>query len=408
MDVYVARQPILDADQQIYAYELLFRSGLHNAFDGSDGNLATSQLIQNTFVNIGFDTLTQGFPAFINFTQKLIQEGTATLLPMEKVVIEVLETVQATDEVCLQLKKLKEKGFTIALDDVVSLEDNELLIEYADIIKVDFLLTDSAQRMELAENLLARGLILLAEKVESLADFEEAKALGYTLFQGYFFSQPVVVSGRAIGTNELQIFELLKEVHASPVNYTKLESVIKHDVALSYALMRVVNSVIMRRSTPVDSIGRALVILGESELRKWVSLVAMAKLSGDKSSFLLINSLTRGRFLELMAPSLKGSEQCADDLFLVGVFSLIDALSGRPIASVLGELPIKEEIKNTLLGKSTPYGSMLRLTLAYEKADWATVAMICEQHTIDQTIVPKLFVQAVDWVNESIKNVLDS
>ena len=403
MDVYVARQPILNAKQDIYAYELLFRSGLRNAFDGVDSNAATSQVVQNALVNIGFNTLTNGLPAFINFTQDLLLQGMPTLLPKENVVIEVLEDIPPTDEIIDCLKSLREQGYTIALDDFVATGKHDRFVPYADIIKVDFLESTHLERKSLAEKLSRSGVTLLAEKVETLAEFEEAKELGYTLFQGYFFNQPVIISGKSLETAEITILDVLRQIHQNPMDYAKIETSIKRDVSLSYNLLRMVNSAALRRAKPIDSIGHALVMLGETEIRKWMSLVVMAKIGRSRPGILLNQSLVRGRFLELLSPKL-GLREEHNEMFLLGMFSLIDALMARPLKDIIQEIPLAEEIKNALVGKSSRYGSAYRLVMAYEKADWNTVVQISEHHHLKDTLLPELYLEATQWANESAEN----
>lgn len=242
MDIYIARQPIFDKNQRVVSYEMLFRSNKHNFYNSVDGNEATCNVISNTFLTIGIDKLTGGKKVFINFTEELLLNETPAMLPKEYLVIEILETVNPTKEVIKICKKLKELGYTIALDDFVFKPKFQALIQVADIIKIDFLETVGLERKKIVDKLSNFNIKFLAEKVESIEDFRDAVSYGYTYFQGYFFSKPEIISAHDIPINDYSNIKILQMIHNNNFNLKVMEDIIKRDVSISYKLLRLINS----------------------------------------------------------------------------------------------------------------------------------------------------------------------
>lgn len=201
MNAFIARQPIFDCNNNVFGYELLFRNGSQNFYNSLDGNAATLNVISNTFYSLGVDTVTNGKKAFINFTEELLKREIATLLPPELVIVEILENIEPTDEIISVCKKLKDKGYTLALDDFVFDTKYNKLIELADIIKVDFTITKGYERRNIISKINSNKIKFLAEKVENIDEFREAQSYGYSYFQGYYFSKPVILSGKDMYKN---------------------------------------------------------------------------------------------------------------------------------------------------------------------------------------------------------------
>ena len=373
MDVFVARQPIFDQKQNVFAYELLFRSGdTQNFFTGLDGDQATSSVLSNSFHAIGMDNLTNGKLAFVNFTRNLLLLEVPTLFPKDMVAVEILETVEPEEDVVQACKNMKDRGYLIVLDDFILEEKFRPLIELTDVIKVDFMLTKGDERKAIMDKIETNGIRYLAEKVETLEEFQQAVDYGYSYFQGYFFSKPVIVSGREITGNKLNYLRLLKDIHRPGVKTSELEETIKQDVSISYKLLNYINSAFFSLPQKVRSIQHALNLLGPIESKKWLTVIAMAQIASDKPPELVVTSLIRGNFCEMLAKKV-GLEKYSSELFLVGLFSLIDAFFDQPLDEILDNLPIDDEIKKTLLGEETKFRNVLQLIVHHEKGDWTGV-----------------------------------
>lgn len=402
MEIFVARQPIFDRQERVFAYEILFRQGTQNYYEGMDGDQATSDVIANSFLTIGMETLTGGKQAFINFTTNLIKDQTAYLLPSDLVVVEILEDTEPDQDIIVACQKLKEAGYTLALDDFVFEKKFWPLIDLADIIKIDFTLTKGKKRDDIVKKLSSRNIIFLAEKVETREEFDQALKAGYTLFQGYFFSKPVIVVGNNIPPFKLNSFRLLQEINNVDYDFKKMEDIIKADVSLSYNLLKFINSSVFGLRTKINSIRQALVLLGLSEVRKWASLVALQTVAKDKPDELIVNSLVRAGFGEALARKTELSQE-ASNIFFMGMFSLMDAFLDRPLAEVLEELPLTLEIKQALLGKDNRFSPILNLVLAYEKADWENLIKHIQQLGLDESEVSVLYLQSLAMANRSCK-----
>lgn len=403
MNVFVARQPIFDAQKQVYAYELLFRSSVeHNAYDPTlDGDVTTTSLVSRSLLVIGLDTLTSGKPAFINYTRNLLLRQAPTDVPSGQVVVEILETVEPDDDVVQACRDLKDAGYTLALDDFVFDERFRPLIELADIIKIDFRTTLGQDRQRVLGQCRGRSVRFLAEKVETHADFQEACQAGYSLFQGYFFCRPDVVQGRDIPGNKMNYLRILQEINAPDISFDNLEAVIKHDVSLSYKLLRFLNSTFFAFSAQVESIRHALVLLGVREIKKWVNLVALCNMAVDKPRELVVFALVRARFCESLA-GLIGEPGRSADCFLMGLFSLIDGLVDRPLEAVLEGVPLQDDIKHALLGRPNRFNSVFNLVQAYEQGEWPVIESAAGELGFDAQELPRLFLESVQWANVTV------
>lgn len=399
MDVFVARQAIFDRNLNVYGYELLFRSCRSEAFDGADGTLASAQVITNSFCSIGVEKLLAGKRAFINFPRDLLIGEFASVLPSQTVVIEILESVEPDPEVIAACRSLKGRGYLLALDDFIPRECYDPLAALADIIKVDFRTTPEAERRALIRRYGQDGIRMLAEKVESLEESARARDLGYAYFQGYFFARPVIVAGRQIPSLKLNCLRILQEIHRPELEYGQMENLIRRDVSLSYKLLRYINSAAFAWHSRIESIRQALVLLGEQEIRKWVSLVALPDLALDKPSELVVSAILRARFCELLAPW-AGLPDRKADLFLMGMFSLLDAMMDRPLAELLAELHLAGEVRDVLLGKAAPdnrLAAIYALVRAYEGAEWDRLAATAARLNVPKEIIPELYLDAVHW-----------
>ncbi|MHB1397626.1 MAG: EAL and HDOD domain-containing protein [Trichloromonadaceae bacterium] len=401
MEHFLARQPIHDRNGKIYGYELLFRSGLDNFFDYSDADRACSRVIANSFLLFSIEEMAGGARAFLNFTRHVLVHDFGSVLPRDYTVVEVLETVEPDAEVMAACRRLKAQGFVLALDDFIDRPEYAPLLDLVDILKIDFLISDVAARADYAARFLPRGIRLLAEKVETLEDYQMALDLGYHYFQGYYFSRPVIVSRKDIPTAKLPYLRILREVNASDIDFQRLAEAIQGEVATSYKLLRYINSAFFGLRKPVTSIMQALALLGEREFRKWISLLSLAELTTDKPTELLNLSLIRGKFCE-MAGSLFGYGQRSEDLFLMGLFSLLDAILERPLGDVLDSIPMSADTRGALLGEPGTLHTLLQLATAMERGAWNELPALTAELQIAEDQLAPLYVAAVQWTNRTV------
>ena len=399
MQVFVARQPIFDRQQKVHAYELLFRSGIDNYFDHFDEDQASSKVMIDGFLSIGIEKLTGGKKAFINFTRDLLINEYATLFPKQFTVIELLENMEPDEKVIAACRKLKKLGYLLALDDFIHEEKLDPLVALADIIKIDFLQIKGDQRRACAQKFGSQGTRILAKKVETAEEFNQAMEMGYTDFQGYFFSKPVIISGKAIPGFKLNYLRILQEISHLELDMRRIEAIIKQEVSISYKLLKYINSALFGFRRRIESIGQVLALLGETNVRKWVSLIALSGMGEDKPMELVINSLVRARFCELAAPKI-GLRDRSQDLFLLGMFSMIDAIIDRPMPEILAELPISADIKGALLGGSSRFRDVHEAMFAYERGNWETFSESASKLRLDETAVPDLYQESVEWANQ--------
>src|SRR5581483_3232071 len=372
VDVFVARQPIFDQRNEVYGYELLYRSGLKPVFDGLDPDRASLQVIGNTLSILGLDTLTQGKRAFINFTHDILVNDYAMLLPPASVVVEILEDVAPTEEVIDACKRLRRLNYVLALDDVVLGDVVNPLVDLVHILKVDFQLCGPAERQRIAHLCRERNVRLLAEKVETAEAFETARAQGYEYFQGFYFSRPKILEHATLHASKLTMLRLLQEVSQPELDFDRIEQIMKLEVSLPYKLLRFMNSALLGLGQTITSLKHALLMLGQSGVRKWLSVVVLADASDDVPHELIVNSVLRARFCEQVAARSRLRTR-SNDLFLLGLFSMIDALLRRPLPELVAVLPLDEDVKNTLLGHPSELEPVYSLVCAYEQADWPSV-----------------------------------
>ncbi len=400
MQAFLARQPVFDKDQNVYAYELLYRSGLTNNFYGdADGDHATTSVITNGFLSIGMEAITRGKMAFINFTRNLLLREIATVFPKELMGVEILEDVEPDAEIVATCKKLKQADYTLILDDFVLRPEFTPLLEWVDIIKIDFITTDPETRSSVIQQVNSKRIKFLAEKVETRAEFKEAVKMGYTYFQGYFFAKPEIIAGQAIPATKMNFLRLLQQVNQPELDYDKLEKIFKEDVTLTYKMLRYINSPYFGFPNRIRSVRHALTLIGMKEAQKWLSLIAMSSMGPDKSEELVLTSLSRANLSELLAP-LVGLKERSSELFLMGLFSLLDAFLDQPLPDILEQLPISEDIKNALVGRQGLLGEVLKLVIAYEMGDWNQVfACVSKLKSVEDEL-PDLFIKTLERTNQ--------
>ncbi len=394
--LYVARQPILSSNEQVYGYELLFRDGVEDYFRHTDADVASRSTL-DTSILMGLDVLCDGRRAFINCTRETLLKDYVTLLPPEQVVVEVLESVPVDDLVKAACVRLKEAGFTIALDDFVANDPRAELTQYADIIKVDLKGTSAAEQAALVKLYGKSNCRMLAEKVETREEFGLCKQAGFTYFQGYFFRRPELLHAREIPKNQVNYLRLLQAISHEEIVIKEVEDIIKHEASLCYRLLRYLNSAAFAFSSEIHSVRHGLAILGEREVRRWVRLVAALGAGQNKSSDLVLSALVRARYCELLAPKVPHGDS---DLFLVGLFSLMDSILELPMGVVLEGISLDHESRAVLLGQPSILDSIYQLMIAQEAANWTRITELSAQLKLPESQVTESHWQAMLWARE--------
>ncbi|RMG27784.1 MAG: HDOD domain-containing protein [Gammaproteobacteria bacterium] len=396
--VYLARQPIFDRELHVHAYELLFRCPTRRFETPLPESLATLRVLANAFTSFGIERLVGKRRAFVNLGRELLLEEIDFPLPPEHLVIEVLETVGAEPAVLETLRRLKARGHVIALDDFVYDPAHEPLIELADIVKVDVqAVEESALEAEVAR-LRRWPVALLAEKVETREEYARCKALGFEYFQGYFLSRPQMMERRELAPNRLAAIRLLGSVQRPDVESSEVEQIIGQDVGLTYKLMRFINSALFNLPRKVDSIRQAVIYIGLKQLRQWVTLLVLSSID-DKPGILFETAMIRARMCSGLAERMGHPEP--ETFFTVGLFSTLDALLDQPLAEILRELPLSEEIRQALLAHRGPAGEALACTLAWERGDW--VQAQCGD--LDVVAISEAYGEALDWAQASMRAI---
>ncbi|MBT2678909.1 HDOD domain-containing protein [Bacillus sp. ISL-35] len=411
MDIYVARQPIFDLNEKTVAYELLYRSSTVNNYQHTDGDQATTDVIVNSFLNIGVKELSNGKPCFINFTEKLLKLGVPSYFNPLSIVVEILETVELNEEILNICQELKSHGYTIALDDFFVSQWNELtvqLLDYIDIIKIDFRSTSRTDRQEMVRFLKGRDIQFLAEKVETIEEYLEAKEDGFVYFQGFYFSKPVILNSYDIPSYYHSYFQILKEVENPEPDLEKIKNVIEKDISLSYKLLRLINNPVFRPRNQVSSIKQAIILLGLNEIKKWIYVLAIRgadKGAGNSKEREIIElSLKRGKLGELIGRKV-GREVLASKYFLLGMFSLMDSLLHHPMEDLLDDLPLSNELKDALSGEKNDEYAMLEFLKDIEQAFHENLELAFNPTTMTKEELFRLYGEASDWAAKVLTEV---
>jgi len=393
-NVFVGRQPIYNANLGVYGYELLFRSGQQNAAVmgkvTADG--ATSTTIINAFLEIGLEKLVGKRYAFINLTENFLLDENALPFSHEQVVLEVLEDIPLDAAMLTALQRLKSQGFMIALDDYIYNPSHKPVVEMADLIKIDIMQLDQRELIQHVKILKKYPAKLLAEKIETMEEFEFCLKLGFDYFQGYFLSKPKIVKSKSLPTNKLAVLNLLAVLQSPDSETEELEEAISFDVSMSYKILKLINSAFFNLTRKIESIRQAIVIIGRNQLRSWASMMAMASLD-DRPSEVIHIAMVRAKMCELLAEQANLGQ--TETFFTVGLFSALDILMEREIPELIGPLPLSEDVVDALLHRKGVLGEALNCVLAYEESDFDNVAF----KGLESNDIFVANVEAVSWAN---------
>lgn len=398
-NAYIARQPIVDVKHQLFAYELLFRHSAHAQSARIDTDVdAGITVIANTLVNMGTEWLLKGKLAFVNMEVSMLMSSFSTLLPPEKVVIEVLETVEVTPDVLERLAELKDAGYRFALDDFQYLPESEPLLPLASFVKLDVLAHTPAELAEMVRVIRKYPVELIAEKVETPEQFRHCQALGFDFFQGYYFAHPENLAAKIINPVYATVVQLLERVRQE-ADAKELETLFKKDVALTFKLLRYINSAGFGLSCEVQSIRHAVSIIGMQPLYRWLTLLLVTAGGAPTMPTLARTAITRGRLCELIGKAClpKGDQ---DNLFIVGVFSLLPAFLEMPMEQVLERIVIPEKLIDALSDRSGIYGPFLSLTEAVESGNYELLENLAMSLMLTPDQVSQAHLQALAWVEQ--------
>jgi EAL and modified HD-GYP domain-containing signal transduction protein len=405
MEVFVARQPIFDRADRVAGYELLYRSGIRSSrawIPGADRAEMSSRVVVDAFLGIGLHRLTNGRPAFINCTRELLVGGAVELLDPTLVVLELLEDLEPDEEVVAACERLARVGYRIALDDFVYSERWEPLLKLADVIKIDVLAHSPAELAAQVERLRGTPAKLLAEKVETREVHDLCTRLGFELFQGFFYSRPETMARPDLNVRQLEVLRLLKLLRDLDAPDSALENEFRSDVSLSYKLLRMANSAALG-SSGIRSIGHAIRLLGREPLYRWLALLLIsASAKGDGIDAELVQAaLVRARMCEMIAVS-AGRQAVAGSLFLVGLFSLLDALLASSMDEVLSQMALADSVAEALLHREGPLAAVLEVVEAYEAGQWDRVALLAWDAGVSLPALPELYLQSLAWARNRV------
>ena len=362
------------------------------------GNRATGSLLTSSFFTEGLEKISGNKPCFVNFTEELLLENIAESFPIDNIVVEILEDVRPTTEIIAACKKLKDLGYTIALDDFVYHKKFIPLIELANIIKIDFRLTPVDQICQTLEFLSQYEIELLAEKVETHDEFEEARKLGFKYFQGYFFAKPEVVRIKELSTSKLTLLNLLSEINKHVFSAEKMTEIISADVSLSYRLLRYINSAYFYLIKKIDSISHAVTYLGEDEIRRFVTLAVISEISSNKPAELVRLAAVRAKFCEILGQD-SPSKLKSNELFMLGLFSLLHAMLDTPITEVVQKIPISDDIKQALIHQQGPLSVFLEIVIAYERGHSEECFLALETISVPKERIYGIYLSSLEFAD---------
>jgi EAL and modified HD-GYP domain-containing signal transduction protein len=396
LDLFISRQPIFDRQLRVYGYELFFRSGVQSIFGRihPDEALSDSFLSKNRSPDLG--ALTGNKRYFLSVTLDILLQGYVHLLPKELAAVEIPRFLPPSSDVMAACKKLKEAGYLIAVEDAGGAERRESLLALADMVKLQFPGTGGSGERCVAELFASGKVQLIAEKVATPKILDEAREMNFDYFQGDFFRVPTILRGKDIPGLKIHYMDLMTQIHREPFEITRLENIVNQDVSLTYKLLRYINSAFFGLPTKVNSIRHALLLLGARETKKWATLVVITGMTSDQPREVLVQTLVRAKFCELLAGP-AGLFGRGDELFLMGMVSLLDVILGRPMDRVLSSLPVPDDVRKGLSGGESALGDVFSCVLAYESAEWNKLSQVAERLGLMEEEISSTYRKSLEW-----------
>ena len=397
-DIFVARQPIYDKNNKLMGYELLYRGGDTDVAEFSDGKVASSEVILNSFMNIGLDSLVGSAKAFINIPEELVINESFTPMFENQTVLEVLEDIKPTIAVVAGVKRLKEQGYEIALDDFKYTEEYDGLLALADYIKIDIVELSKEEILEQLKYIEKFKLKLVAEKIETQEMYVFCQELGFDYFQGFYFCKPQLVKKKNIPSNKLVVLNILNKLENPDYDLDEVEKILALDAVLTFKLLRYVNSAAFAQRKEIESIRDAIILVGGQTIKKWATLILMTHLAEGKPEALFVTALVRARMCELIADN-RGIN--SEQLFTIGLFSLIDALMDIPMVDLLDELALSTSVKLALLDYEGESGEILKNVVDYEVGAWNDML----EQGVDAKAYFSCYMTAIKWADSTIESL---
>ncbi|GLR11264.1 cyclic diguanylate phosphodiesterase [Chitinimonas prasina] len=398
---FLGRQPIVGRQRELVAYELLFRTSQENSASVEDDVVASAAVMQHAFSGLGLQSVLEDKLGFINLSAPLLCSDVIEILPRERVVLEILETVELTPAVIERCRALKAAGYRLALDDVIRFDEaQKAILPLVEVVKLDVLAMQARETEQLVRALKPYGVKLLAEKVDSTLQRDFCHELGCDLFQGYYFARPTILSGKPVQPSAMLLLKLLSQV-AADADTQDLEDTLKHAPDLTVHLLRLVNSVAFGLPRKISSVRTALTLLGRAQLHRWVQIMVFAQQSSTHTAAdpLVQTAAVRGHLMERLTQTLRpGDELLADRAFMVGMLSLIDALFGKPMEDVLKPLNLEDTVHEALLNRGGWIGYLLRLVEGIELADRnVTLTLLGGLENLSLDTLNRLQIEAMSW-----------
>ncbi|MEE4164637.1 MAG: EAL domain-containing protein [Desulfocapsaceae bacterium] len=398
MEQYIARQPILNVHKKLFGYELLYVGAHDYTLSRVSGDRATSSVLSSTFLTADVTEISSNRPCFINFTQELLEKNIPASFPSSQIVVEILEDVTPTEKVIATCRQLNKAGYRIALDDFVFDRKLHPLLELAHIVKIDVRLTPLDTILKTLKRLSHYNIKLLAEKVETRDEFEKAHRLGFSYFQGYFFSRPERIEITEMSAAKTNLVRLLSELSSKKTTFKKLHDIIVNDISISYKLLRFLNSAYFYRLQKIESVKHAIAYLGEKELRRFLLLVVISEIASDQPLELIRLVLVRAKFCELLGEA-SPYHSNSNELFMLGLFSALDTMLKSTMKKVMEKLPLSKEVKEALSEGSGIYAKFLKTAIAFERTQSTVVFDNIEELQIKKETIQKSYVTALKYAN---------
>jgi len=410
LDFFLARQPILDRNQELVAYELLFRNARVDSARFTSDLSATASVISHVS-QLGLDRVIGDSLGYLNVDAEVLMSDIFQFLPREKLILEIVETMKVTPEILVRIGELVQSGFRFALDDVTgNSEDVQKLLPLIEVIKIDLKDMPVSTLSKLIPHFKQFNKKLLAEKVETLEQFKLCLDLGFDYFQGYYFAKPIILSGKKLSPSQMTITNLMALI-TSDADSAKIEQTIKQDISVGLNLLRLVNSAGIGAQRRINSLSHALIVLGRTQLQRWLQIMLYAEPSKGNYGVtpLLMLATTRGKLLELMAKKMKPDQHgMADTAFTVGIMSLMDTLFRMPMAEILEQIAVTDEVSDALLSRKGSYGHMLKLVEYLERIEDAGSLLLptLDKLQLSTEDLYDMEVTAFGWSNEVFCNAV--
>ena len=407
MESYYARQPIFDLWDNTVAYELLYRkTPVPAPYSENDGDMSTAEVINSSFFGGEPEFMFEGKKAFVNFTENHLLNKTALLLPKDTLIVEILETVQPTEEILEACRSLKENGYTIALDDFVFNSVTEAFLEYTDIVKIDFLNTSDEDIEKTAKICRDKKIKILAEKLETKERVEYARSLGAVYFQGYYYERPLIVTAQGCTPMAQTFFRLIGIIHDDNVEFKEISEIIECDAAMTLKLLRLVNALKMESEEQISTVMQAVQLIGLRRTRDWVHLMGLQRIKNDAPDETITRAFFRAKFCESLAMRIIRRKKDAKEYYLMGLMSAIIDLNSKESNAIMNKLSISDNIKAALSGQNQGmYYDVLNVVVSYERAEWEAVDYFNATYGTDEDAIAGDYVECIKATEELIKLV---